>query len=119
MSVPWTPGPWTFEMAQTADGTTYQHIRAGHVGVADTWHSDPIVIMGWSPLAGVTERRHGNPADARLIAAAPDLYDALDALVDAQCPSGEDVTTECRDDLAKALKKASAALAKARGTTNG
>ena len=115
MSAPGTPGPWTFEMAKTADGTTYQHVRAGPVGVADTWHSDPIVILGWSPLAGATERRHGNPADARLIAAAPDLYDALDALVDAQCPSGEDATSENIFALTTALGKADAALKKARG----
>jgi hypothetical protein len=78
-----TPGPWVFEQVRTKDGTSYHHIRAGSAGVANTHHSDPITVLGWGPLSGHLDARHGNTADARLIAAAPDMLAALTRVRDA------------------------------------
>lgn len=106
-----TPGPWTFERVdlQTkgmAD-TTYQHIRAGHVGVADTYHCAPLAIEGFGPMSGYIPPRHGNPADARLIAAAPDLFAACEAVlrwyeVDSSEFNREAAIAACRAAISKA-----------------
>lgn len=81
-----TPGPWVFERADLltegmAD-TTYQHIRSGPVGVADTYHCQPIAIEGFGRMSGYIPPRHGKVADAAFIAHAredvPSLLAALD-----------------------------------------
>lgn len=73
-----TPGPWVFEPCHTAEGARYYHVRAGPIGVADTYHCDPITVLGYGQFAGHIKARHSNPADAFLIAAAPDLLAACD-----------------------------------------
>lgn len=80
---PWTPGPWTFEPSSSKEGTPYQHIRSGPTAVADTWHADSITVLGWGPMSGHIQARPGIGANARLIAAAPVLAEALADLVTA------------------------------------
>ena len=86
---PWTQGPWTVEHSETAEGTPYQHIRSGPTGVADTW----------------------NAANARLIAAAPALAEALAELVDNWSETqGSDLEFPAHDAL---VVKTDALVAKA------
>lgn len=67
-----TPGPWTFERVDLqTEGmaeTTFQHIRSGPHGVADTWHTTPLAIKGFGPLSGYLPPRHGKANDAKFIA---------------------------------------------------
>lgn len=82
-----TPGPWTWEPSRTAAGTPYQHVRARHVGVCDTYHDDPIYFPGGSPFATPesldadgdewVSSRHGNAHDATGIAALRNHAEAL------------------------------------------
>jgi hypothetical protein len=81
-----TTGPWGFERVDlTTNGmaeTTYQHIRSGPTGVADTYHARPIAIEGFGPMSGYIPPRHGKVEDAAFIAAArtdvPALCSALE-----------------------------------------
>lgn len=63
-----TPGPWTVKFHPFNDGTPYFRISAG---VPYTNHED----MGFSLAAIMRE------PDARLIAAAPEMYEALELLL--------------------------------------
>jgi hypothetical protein len=99
----WTPGPWVVE------GTASATVAARHDGAAEIAE----VIATGSMTHG--ERR----ANARLIAAAPDLYAALAALAaevetipDAMARIAPEVRVG-RDN--PALDRARAALARARG----
>lgn len=128
-----TPGPWTFEPSQTDAGTRYQHIRAKWRGVANTYHSDPICFEGGTPLAGPGDidengdewvsSRHGNAADAALIAAAvnalPALLDVVEAADELEHDQGCNATFagfngKCDCRIAKLLA-ALAALAAVEG----
>jgi hypothetical protein len=91
MTTKFTPGPWVsraspFEVYNMDHGPLSGEIVSGHNLIAAMYD-------GY------------NTPDADLIAAAPDLYEALYALLGA-------LTMECYDD---ALKKCNDALAKARG----
>lgn len=81
-----TPGPWGFERCDlTTLGmaeTTYQHIRSGPIGVADTYHARPLAIEGFGPMSGYIKPRHGNAKDAEFIAAARTDVPALLAEVE-------------------------------------
>lgn len=95
-----TPGPWF------AHDDHPQH-ACYHIAPADYWHDELATI--YSP---------GDPeadANASLIAAAPELYEALAALDEAYCRAGGDLTREERFEDRKRLINARAALAKARG----
>jgi len=68
-----TPGPWTWEPVgefdgepSNAGGFTYQHIRSGYKGVADTYHASGMQC----PDGSVIEPRNGNKDDANYIALA-------------------------------------------------
>lgn len=67
-----TPGPWGFERVDTQTKgmaeTTHQHVYSGTTGVADTWHTTPLVIEGFGPLSGYLPPRHGKVEDAEFIA---------------------------------------------------
>lgn len=92
-SAPWTPGPWTVHKSRTTD--------------------DVGIIGGGGCLAecfSEIRRKNENAvreqeANAHLIAAAPDLYAALDAIIDGRMWSMSD----------NKFGAAKAALAKARG----
>jgi hypothetical protein len=101
MSATHTPGPWVY---------FYKHKY-------DEWHVS-IPIPGSSMRFGIFDDgvRSENPeADARLIAAAPDLMDALKALLslddDHQRGKGD-------EDVCQEVRMARAAIAKATGATS-
>lgn len=87
---PWTPGPW--QVSCVSDGTRRRSV----------WTDE-------GPPAHIADVTNGE-ANARLISAAPDLYEALARIVDsvAKGASGDVCQTYDFDD-------ARAALAKARG----
>jgi hypothetical protein len=90
MSTQHTPGPWTFYRRSSCDRGDSYGVRAP------------------APHHWVIPTLNINPADARLIAAAPDL---LEALKDALC------ALECCGKDYLAASKAQAAIAKATGET--
>lgn len=86
----WTPGPWSFQEIDPSDKDW---------GACEIWadpSDEPVSTMVLSV------------DNARLIASAPELYEALDQLLD---DMGEDGLSVCR----AAKDQARAALAKARG----
>lgn len=94
-----TPGPWHVQ-----PGRLHLVDDANGQGVADThnyWRADS------------TEERE--QANARLIAAAPDLLAALTHLLDMMHPHLLDLEGDMGRDLADAMQSARTALAKARG----
>ena len=88
----YTAGPWT-----VAAGPTYCAIRTDARVIADM------------RLVGL----HYNKADATLIAAAPDLLEALQNLFDADMEHV--LMGDGKDDQIEAIAKARAAIAKATG----
>ena len=109
-----TPGPWIV----TERHHPYKDGSKAHIerNIYTEW--DHPQLKGKYPIVctsvgiGMDGERaihfaHIDEADARLIAAAPDLLEALKELL--ECPSGDYDTT---DDYANACKKARAAIAK-------
>lgn len=99
MSEPkWTPGPWGIKLAQ------------GSINGAQIWGK------GFVTVARITrdadKPRDQKDADARLLAAAPELYEALVNRTEAACKGECDRAIDWHSD---ACLKARAALAKARG----
>jgi hypothetical protein len=92
----WTPGPWTV----AREGDTVKVMAPPHF---PEWDRVEIADLSF----GDTLSRRG--ANAALVAAAPDLYGALGALVREQ----ENYLTDDATDIA--LAAARAALARARG----
>ena len=101
----WTAGPWSTEYRKTALGGYAQEIFAADGGLIATaaWH--PVKL---SDTTTTTDRE----ANARLIAAAPDRYDALSEMTDLAAGPIGGVTVEAKRAI---LAKARAALEKARG----
>ena len=96
MSGGWTPGPWAVG-------------KNGDVNSKDGL----VVVVGVSYEIGKAARDR-DKADARLIAAAPDLYEALEWAVnhfdgDTKCNANQETNCieKCRDALAKARGDAS------------
>lgn len=92
---PWTPGEWCVVVS---NGGRSVSIRTA-----------------LTTVASVTARMH-REANARLIALAPKLYDALEAMLPENCDLGDDPSGGCRPSFEK-CERARAALAKARGET--
>jgi len=89
----WTPGPWVAALDHNSRPIVW---GPGTWQIADCWHTPD--GKGW--------------ANARLIAAAPELYEALEEMTAlASGPTGG-VSAQMKRDI---LAKARAALAKARG----
>jgi len=104
MSEEFSPGPWTLEPASDRP-----YIMADDTTIAKTYRTS-ISKLGIVDIPG--------DANARLIAAAPDLYAALNSLL----KTVVDDLGECgydEGDIADhdGVKRATAALAKARGET--
>ncbi len=104
-----TPGPWkvagSCHVLPTVDGL-YYHVA--HVTVADDYAPNPMIaeVSTRGRYCSRAEAHSPSPeqtANARLIAAAPDLLAALEWVID-YAPTGAD-EARCR-----------AAIAKARGT---
>lgn len=110
-----TPGPWTL-LPEEAD-KDYLRIRGTRLGgrykVANVNH-----IRYEGVHAVVRERDDAESmANARLIAAAPELLEALKGLDEAYCRAGTPLTREERHEDRKRLIAARAAIAKATGDT--
>lgn len=98
-----TPGPWAVGFS---DGTGPTYITAGdHPALKKTEESIVVVVSGATDDWGV---EHGvrNPADAQLIAAAPDMLALLRELVDLEGPQPGNVAW---------ARKVQAVVAKATG----
>ena len=102
-----TPGPWIQDHRKGSDGMYRTEVFSErHGGIA---------TCEWTPNNlgnGVTETYR--EANARLIAASPDLLDALKGLDDAFC-ANDYATSEGRSVGRKALIAARSAIAKATG----
>ena len=95
MSAPaFTPGPWQ-----------YLRSPSGPIRVGPS-HNCTVAVAPFPPTGD-------QEANARLIAAAPELFDALNALVNAVSPDDNDKS--CEPYFRPALKAARTALAKAQG----
>jgi len=94
-----TPGPWHYQ--QETDSRRDGYIRPALTPIQPGMQNMPAVARACHSGCGVTEMR----ANARLIAAAPDLIDALQTMLDS--------FAECDDNWQ--VQKARAALAKAKG----
>lgn len=96
-----TPGPWTFSSQTILDDETPVHdeILCFHL------QSDETVILDGCGCCN--SPRLANPADARLIAAAPDLLEALELMVDTYDNGGWPSSTLiiARAAIAKARKQ--------------
>lgn len=94
-----TPGPWVFDWGMKINGVTKDYI----VGPVDSYND----ILTVAIIKNVNEESEAN---ARLIAAAPELLEVLEAAkahMEDPYPAG--------DDLSHILTRADAAIAKARG----
>lgn len=87
-----TPGPWDYWQG---------------AGIGDESHAEIIAADGEIVIAGFNNMIEQGEANARLIAAAPDL---LEALVDSLC-----ALEVCGRDFDHVMGKARAAIAKAKG----
>ncbi len=94
----WTPGPWALHMLPPEES------MMGQEGEWNISAQEDDMLFGKTPYYPYVS---DNIADAHLIAAAPDLYEALDNLL--KCHEGEGGTKYHAGDIARA------ALAKARG----
>jgi len=98
MSGKWTPGPWRADL-----GETYRACDRQNQTVA--WAT----FVFSSAKATVRRESEEVAANARLIAAAPELAEALEALVE---ETADMLTWGCEPDV---IRNARAALAKAKG----
>ncbi len=89
-----TPGPW-IPVA----------VEGGWDGVAENENRNSVICA----------LRLNNPANARLIATAPELLEALRGIDEAYCRAGDSLSREERAEDRKRLMAARAAIAKATG----
>ena len=104
MSEPkWTQGPWLFEVTRDLDRGCYLSVRGAN-------HECVVAPYGYE-VEGIEV---ANEHDARLLAASPDLYEALEALVTVSTtPDNRQRPNQWNE----AWHAARAALRKARGET--
>jgi hypothetical protein len=101
----WTPGPWV------VTGVEYDDVRI------ETLHPMPEAshAYGDQTIVGSSEWTYLEDANARLIAAAPDLYDALEAAEESIVAFAEDMGVYGYSGASDVLAQVRAAMAKARG----
>ena len=104
-----TPGPWEFEV-ETNDSGGWR-ARAQCVRI---WNGATL-IADYDTSACEYADDDENAANARLMAAAPELLAALIDMDEAYCDVGPDMTQEKRNFGRKTLIAARAAIAKATG----
>ena len=100
-----TPGPWTYDQGQYADWGCVKDASGFLVAKS-------VVPYGTDQNACRRERIDPCEANARLIAAAPDLLEALETLE--SMPDERSIHDISNEELA-AWEKARAAIAKAKG----
>ena len=111
-----TPGPWKlcFHLSSKENDSKCPCGFPGHI-----WGSDgdnvvctigPIIVPGEEALSPGRYKRETEIANAHLIAAAPDMLEALEA-IEKSCPTDDDVTKE----FYAAWKKLESAIRKAKG----
>ena len=111
----WTPGPWVWRSISMNDGNYGVSAVSVPIVIASVHNAASFgdMIAGALKRGGGELRQDDNAtqrANARLIAAAPELYEALDQILD---DMGNDGLSCCQ----AAKDQARAALAKARGET--
>jgi hypothetical protein len=106
MSAAFTPGPWTY--STHSDGWSYT------INIAQA--DDAAYTPDWSDVAFATcrgERQQIQEANARLIAAAPEMLEALILMVRTHDEPAESLLQEMKEQ--QWLAQARAAIAKALG----
>ena len=101
----WTAGPW-----ETRDGKKTLFIVQPHQFIESGIYVAEVSLAAWHPVGISMVAREEKKANARLIAAAPELYEALEYALKC-CYEGDVSEYEPSSWMAKAR----AALAKARG----
>ena len=108
----WTPGPWSAEI----DRDEVPVVKSQEGGIADIWTA-PLPRREYTADSRWAEAA----ANAHLIAAAPELYEALvlaaDTLKGFDGGNPEDETGWAHDELREAWVTACAALSKARAAS--
>lgn len=112
MSNKYTPGPWTFETVKTVCGICHKVGPMPPMRESEKPGSACIYVDYPSPGHPVAIELEAN---ARLIAAAPELLSALKRLDDAYCSASPEMTFAERHEGRMALIEARAAIAKATG----
>lgn len=105
MNTKHTPGPWSQSHRKSGNGysTTEVYCAAGQT----------IATLAWYPVPTPTGTTTSREANARLIAAAPDLLAALQDLFGAELEKC--MAFDGHDDQMEAVERARAAIAKATG----
>jgi hypothetical protein len=105
-----TPGPWVALTSEDHGTVASFPVRAGKKAIAAVWCRFGGYRVNWESL-------RGGRANARLIAAAPDLIAALRNLADEICADEEhsDGTGEGDCPICNAIRVARAAIIKAEG----
>jgi hypothetical protein len=132
-----TPGPWSIKSGRSTGGAPsmdnfYSAIHKGNgikgvhaytVAMWNFYHDEKVTQLGGGAVSVSrvpnTERReiepiNGHHPDAHLIAAAPDLYHALDSLI-YRVEKSTQLTMSCEDDCICEVCAGKAILARARG----
>lgn len=104
----WPPGPWRAGISGRAAYAEHGEDGQLEVAIIPSADFDAAVVYSKKP------RLQDPEPIAHLIAAAPELYDALDAIV-SQISAMQAIGDKTRLDGSTYLTKARAALAKARG----
>lgn len=106
----WTPGPWACDEVRTSSG------RAFRIGSGEMLEKGKGCCIIYDDFPGNPDNERA--ANARLIAAAPDMYEALASLVEQNVVyDGNFIRIECAShgDAIECVRHARAALAKATG----
>lgn len=115
-----TPGPWTGPDENGKFNSDHEwsaeHESASSWECAPVWAAGRVIALVVHASDSLSLRSHPSvTANARLIAAAPDLLEALKGLDEAYCRAGSPLTRDERTEDRKRLISAREAIAKATG----